>query len=142
MSDRVLNHDVFLSHSSKDKAAVSAVAERLRGDKVRIVSQSPTRPIGTVTAESAGWAIGELPGRSDKLTRERCGRSAISKSRQGRPRIAHGFNRGFRWKEAKAPEGRKKDRAQPTWSFVPDGTVQPSIFGKPAGESPATVRDG
>ena len=29
-------HDVFLSHSSKDKAVVRAVAERLRADGLRV----------------------------------------------------------------------------------------------------------
>ena len=29
-------HDVFLSHSSKDKAVVRELAERLRGDGVRV----------------------------------------------------------------------------------------------------------
>ena len=32
MSDGAFTHDVFLSHSSKDKAVVRAVAERLRQD--------------------------------------------------------------------------------------------------------------
>jgi hypothetical protein len=30
MSDAAFTHDIFLSHTSKDKAAVRAVAERLR----------------------------------------------------------------------------------------------------------------
>ena len=29
-------YDVFLSHSAKDKAVVRAVAERLRGDGLRV----------------------------------------------------------------------------------------------------------
>ena len=36
MSDAVFTHDVFLSHSSKDKAVVRAVAERLRADGLRV----------------------------------------------------------------------------------------------------------
>ena len=36
MSDAVFTHDVFLSHSSKDKAVVYAVAERLRADGLRV----------------------------------------------------------------------------------------------------------
>ena len=35
MSDSDFTHDVFLSHSSKDKAVVRVVAERLRADGVR-----------------------------------------------------------------------------------------------------------
>jgi hypothetical protein len=30
------SHDVFLSHSSKDKATVRALAERLRADGLRV----------------------------------------------------------------------------------------------------------
>ena len=30
------NYDVFLSHSAKDKAVVRAVAQRLRGDGLRV----------------------------------------------------------------------------------------------------------
>lgn len=36
MSDVVFTHDVFLSHSSKDKAVVRGVAERLRADGLRV----------------------------------------------------------------------------------------------------------
>ena len=36
MSDAVFAHDVFLSHSSKDKEVVRAVAERLRADGLRV----------------------------------------------------------------------------------------------------------
>ena len=36
MSDADFTHDVFLSHSSKDKAVVRLVAERLRADGVRV----------------------------------------------------------------------------------------------------------
>jgi hypothetical protein len=36
MSDAAFTHDVFLSHSSKDKAVVRAVAERLRADGLRV----------------------------------------------------------------------------------------------------------
>ena len=33
---RMFQYDVFLSHSSKDKARVRALAERLRNDSVRV----------------------------------------------------------------------------------------------------------
>ena len=36
MSDADFTYDVFLSHSSKDKAVVRLVAERLRADGVRV----------------------------------------------------------------------------------------------------------
>jgi len=36
MGDAVFTHDVFLSHSSKDKAVVRTVAERLRADGLRV----------------------------------------------------------------------------------------------------------
>lgn len=36
MSNEVFTHDVFLSHSSKDKAVVRPLAERLRADGVRV----------------------------------------------------------------------------------------------------------
>ena len=36
MSDESFTHDVFLSHSAKDKAVVRAVAERLRKDGLRV----------------------------------------------------------------------------------------------------------
>ena len=36
MSDAVFAHDVFLSHSSKDKEVVRAVAERLPADGLRV----------------------------------------------------------------------------------------------------------
>jgi len=36
MSDAAFTHDVFLSHSAKDKAVVRAVAERLRKDGLRV----------------------------------------------------------------------------------------------------------
>ncbi|MFI5397177.1 MAG: TIR domain-containing protein [Candidatus Binatia bacterium] len=36
MSDTVFTHDVFLSHSAKDKAVVRALAERLRTDGLRV----------------------------------------------------------------------------------------------------------
>ena len=50
-----------------------------------------------------------------------CGR--IAKSRQGRPKIAHGFNRGSQWKKVRAPEGRKKMLTAQPGSAVPDGTL-------------------
>ncbi len=36
MSEAVFTHDVFLSHSAKDKDVVRAVAERLRADGLRV----------------------------------------------------------------------------------------------------------
>jgi hypothetical protein len=36
MSDAAFTHDVFLSHSSKDKGVVRAIAERLRADGLRV----------------------------------------------------------------------------------------------------------
>ena len=36
MSDPVFNHDVFLSHSAKDKAMVRPLAERLRQDGLKV----------------------------------------------------------------------------------------------------------
>jgi hypothetical protein len=36
MSGAAFTHDVFLSHSSKDKAVVRAVAERLRKDGLEV----------------------------------------------------------------------------------------------------------
>jgi TIR domain len=36
MTDAAFTHDVFLSHSSKDKAVVCAVAERLRADGLHV----------------------------------------------------------------------------------------------------------
>ena len=36
MSDAAFTHDVFLSHSTKDKAVVRAVAERLRKDGLKV----------------------------------------------------------------------------------------------------------
>ena len=36
MSDAAFTHDVFLSHSAKDKAVVRAVAERLKADGLRV----------------------------------------------------------------------------------------------------------
>jgi len=36
MGDEAFTHDVFLSHSTKDKAVVHAVAERLRKDGLQV----------------------------------------------------------------------------------------------------------
>ena len=36
MSEAVFTHDVFLSHSAKDKDVVRAVAERLQADGLRV----------------------------------------------------------------------------------------------------------
>ena len=36
MSDAVFTHDVFLSHSAKDKAVVRPLAERLRADGLKV----------------------------------------------------------------------------------------------------------
>ncbi|MGD0946970.1 MAG: toll/interleukin-1 receptor domain-containing protein [Candidatus Binatia bacterium] len=36
MSTEAFTHDVFLSHSAKDKAVVRAIAERLRADGLRV----------------------------------------------------------------------------------------------------------
>ena len=36
MSDAAFTHDVFLSHSAKDKTVALAVAERLRKDRLNV----------------------------------------------------------------------------------------------------------
>ena len=38
MSDTAFTHDVFLSHSAKDKAVVRPLAERLRHDGLKVAS--------------------------------------------------------------------------------------------------------
>ena len=43
MSDATLTHDVFLSHSAKDKAEVRPLAERLRKDGLKVWPVPPKR---------------------------------------------------------------------------------------------------
>jgi hypothetical protein len=51
-------HDVFLSHSAKDKDVVRAVAERLRADRLRAwVDESETRPGGNILAGNLSEAV-------------------------------------------------------------------------------------
>ena len=46
MSAEIFTHDVFLSHSSKDKSVVRSLAERLPKDAVRVwrCPPKPTAP--------------------------------------------------------------------------------------------------
>ncbi|MGH8480423.1 MAG: toll/interleukin-1 receptor domain-containing protein [Gammaproteobacteria bacterium] len=56
MSDAVFTHDVFLSHSSKDKAVVRAVAKRLRADGLRVWHDEwELKPGIDPSASGAGW---------------------------------------------------------------------------------------
>ncbi len=59
---------------------------------------------------------------------------AVAESRQGRPKIAHGFNRGSQWKKVRAPEGRKRMLTAQPGSAVPDGTL-PDFTPIPTDES-------
>ena len=58
MSTEAFPHDVFLSHSSKDKAAVRPLAERLRADGVKVWFDEwvlePVVPLAHQMGEGAG----------------------------------------------------------------------------------------
>jgi hypothetical protein len=58
VGDEAFTHDVFLSHSAKDKAVVRAVAERLRSDGLRVWFEQwelkPEVPLAHRMGEGAG----------------------------------------------------------------------------------------
>src|SRR5450759_1595415 len=60
MSDAAFTHDVFLSHSAKDKAVVRTVAERLRGAGLRLWFDEWEIPVAA-SRQSAAFSSGGQP---------------------------------------------------------------------------------
>ena len=62
MGDEAFTHDVFLSHSTNDKAVVHAVAERLRKDGLQVWFELAPEGPRTEISESPPQSIDSPPG--------------------------------------------------------------------------------
>ena len=94
MSNEAFTHDVFLSHSAKDKGVVRAVAERLRQDGLRVWFEEWELPVAASRQSAAScpcgptmpiWAAG---GHSKSVTRGMRRRRFLPPSTGKTPRFA------------------------------------------------------